>query len=395
MKTCITAKRIILKFSVHFVLISTEKQETMVSKKEEIIPNNDWEEMEDDEEMMKMNFKDEWLFPRASYRLATVLAPGRVRPLSPTLKVYSPVNVFPGIAVLCERFDDMVEWKNTIQFVGFFAKMNKMFNSRHHWDMRTKFLEVRVRCMDKVVEDPSAINKEPVGKFFLCVPVAVRKALDEQREQMASDVQGVECVETEEISDETERGQNESESSDIELKSNLVNTAAYGIEGENKENKQSSDGNEMIKEEGLTSGEAKECERRSVKMEKSKSVAWFIPATSRAWFIPANDEKRRAHKKVRSELPRGEVTSERTARKVVCKGTARNVKNETGFKKVTMENLAKQIRELDAELQDYKRELVAQGKLEAEPREDIRPRQTAAVKQSKAASRDKPKKIPL
>ena len=105
---------------------------------------------------------DKGLFSRA--HLGTVLRPGVVRPLSPTLKVHSPESVFPGIAMLCNGFENMQEWKNRIKFVGFFARKRNMFNRRHHWKMRANFVEVRLRCMEKIVEDPPPNTSH--GEFF-------------------------------------------------------------------------------------------------------------------------------------------------------------------------------------------------------------------------------------
>jgi hypothetical protein len=135
----------------------------------------------DNQEMLD----NKWLFPRASDHLGTVLRPGVVRPLSPTFKVHSPENVFPGMTVLCEGFDEMREWKKTIEFVGFFARKGNMFNSRHHWDMRTKFLDVRLRCMEKIIENPSSTHRKPEGGFFVRTPVAVQKALEEEKRKIA------------------------------------------------------------------------------------------------------------------------------------------------------------------------------------------------------------------
>ena len=142
------------------------------------------------EEIMRNNLEltneseDKWQFPKPRHYLATVLDSGAVRPLSPTLKVHSPERVFPGIAMICEGFDDMREFKNTIEFVGFFTKKGNLFNSRHHWNMRTKFLEVRLRCMDKIVEDPFAKHKH-AGLFYVRVPLAVQKAMEDERRKKA------------------------------------------------------------------------------------------------------------------------------------------------------------------------------------------------------------------
>ena len=105
---------------------------------------------------------DKGLFSRA--HLETVLRPGMVRPLSPTLKVHSPESVFPGSAMLCKRFENMQEWRNRIEFVGFFTRKRNMFNRRHHGNMRTKFVDVRLRCMEKIAEDPPSNMSE--REFF-------------------------------------------------------------------------------------------------------------------------------------------------------------------------------------------------------------------------------------
>ena len=140
---------------------------------------DDFENNFDSEEMLE----DKWVFHKPSDHLGTVLQSGVVRPLSPTLKVHSPE--FPGVAMLYEGFDDMREWKNTIEFVRFFSKKGNMFNSRHHWNMRTKFLEVRLRCMDKIIEDPSRAHREPVGGFFVRVPLAGQKTKEEEERKTA------------------------------------------------------------------------------------------------------------------------------------------------------------------------------------------------------------------
>ena len=132
--------------------MSTE-QEISLSNKSENLPLKLLDCFEEDLGNNEV-LKDQWLFPRANDHLGTVLRPGMVRPLSPTLKVHSPESVFPGMAMLCEGFDNMCEWKKKIEFVGFFTRKGNMFNRRHHWDMRTKFLEVRSKCMEKIVEDP-------------------------------------------------------------------------------------------------------------------------------------------------------------------------------------------------------------------------------------------------
>ena len=137
------------------------------------------------------DFEDKWQFPKPRYYLATILDSGAVRPLSPTLKVHSPKSVFPGIAMLCEGFDDRRERKNTIEFVRSHTRKGNLFKSRHHWDMRTKFLEVRLRCMDKIVEDPFAKRKPPVGVFFIRIPLAVQKAVDDDRRKKSLECENV------------------------------------------------------------------------------------------------------------------------------------------------------------------------------------------------------------
>ncbi|XP_028408919.1 uncharacterized protein LOC114531514 [Dendronephthya gigantea] len=150
------------------------------------------DDFESDFESQEMfDLGDKWLFPKASEHLATVLKPGVVRPLSPTLEVNAPgEDVFPGIAMLYEGFDDMLEWRNTIRFVGFFVRKENMFDNRHHWNMRTKFLEVRVRCMEKILEDPFAKHRKPEGGFFIRIPVTVKKSSRSE----AGDVIAQECV---------------------------------------------------------------------------------------------------------------------------------------------------------------------------------------------------------
>ena len=135
----------------------------------------------DSEEMLQ----DKCVFRKASKNLGTVLRPGVVRPLSPTLKVYSLENEFPGVAMLYEGFDDMHDWKSTIEYVRFFAKKKNMFNRRHHWDMRTQFLKVRLRCMEKIVEAPRETHSKPVGGFFVHDPIVVNKVTEGQRTKTA------------------------------------------------------------------------------------------------------------------------------------------------------------------------------------------------------------------
>ena len=147
--------------------------------------DNSQEMLEDD--LIDGEIEDKWVFPNPRKYLGTVLNSGVVRPLSPTLKEHSLESVFPGVAMLYEGFDNMREWKNTIEFVGYHAQQGKkknLFNSRHHWDMRTKFLEVRLRCMDKIVEDPFP-QRQPEGLFFLRVPIAVKKAVDNKKRETA------------------------------------------------------------------------------------------------------------------------------------------------------------------------------------------------------------------
>ena len=135
--------------------------------------------------------EDKWVFRKLTDHLATVLRPGVIRPLSPTLKVYSPDSVFPGIAMIHEGFDDMREWRNTIEFVGFFAKKLKngnLFNSYHHWNMRTTFLKARLGCMKRIIEDPDAVPRKPEGKFFLRIPIVLDETMSEDRKpELASE----------------------------------------------------------------------------------------------------------------------------------------------------------------------------------------------------------------
>ena len=149
--------------------------------------SNNFENDLDNEE----KFEDKWVFPKPHEYLGTVLRSGTVRPLSPTLKVYSPESVIPGLAVLREGVNGIREWKNTIEFVRFFSRKINMFNSQHHWDMRTKFLEVRLRCMDKIVEDPDAVYPKHDGKFYVRLPPAVQKALKEEEMKMERDGKNV------------------------------------------------------------------------------------------------------------------------------------------------------------------------------------------------------------
>ena len=132
-------------------------------------------------------FESKWEFPKPHKYLGTVLRSGAVRPLSPTLKVHSPESVIPGLAVLREGVNGIREWKNTIEFVRFFSRKINIFDSRHHWDMRTKFLEVRLRCMEKIVEDPDAVYPKHDGKFYVRLPPAVQKVLKAKEMKMARD----------------------------------------------------------------------------------------------------------------------------------------------------------------------------------------------------------------
>ena len=270
---------------------------------EEVCKSDSEKVDEVDEEMAMVNLDNKWLFPRPSQSLGTVLRPGRVRPLSPTLKVHSPEDVFPGTAVLCDGFDDMKEWKETIEFVGFFAKMGNMFNNRHHWEMRTKFHDVRVRCMDKIVENSPESSTTAEGGLFVRVP---EKALEEGEENVAADADredrvrnehGINsdvCVEMNDSTKEEHRDSAEGEVKvsnnqkdvEIELGSNVDNSFGGSIEGQDvlnnvsrKENDEAS--NEMIsfKEKAVVAGS---------NITRSKSLSWFIPE-SPAWFIPLDD----------------------------------------------------------------------------------------------------------
>ena len=43
----------------------------------------------------------------------------------------------------------MRERKNAIAFVGCFTRKGNMFNDRHQSNIRSKFLEARLRCVEK------------------------------------------------------------------------------------------------------------------------------------------------------------------------------------------------------------------------------------------------------
>lgn len=163
----------------------------MSGKQEMFLSNEDGNLVHDCEveKMLRNDSEDKWIFPRPRYYLGTVLYPSVIRSLSPTLKEHSPESVFPGIAMLCERFDNTRKWKNTIEFMGSFARKGNMFNSRHHWDMRTKFLDVRLRCMHKIVEDPSTHCK-PEGAFPVRVSLAVQKAIEDEKRTMTVTCEG-------------------------------------------------------------------------------------------------------------------------------------------------------------------------------------------------------------
>lgn len=120
------------------------------------------------------SYEDDWIFPKLSDHLRVTLPSGRLRPLSPTLKEHKVT--LPGIESIKERYGGMREWKNIIKFVGNYSKEHKMFNSTHHWNMRTKFLEVRLCCMDKIVEDPDAYRIPQLG-FYVRVPKPLHKAV--------------------------------------------------------------------------------------------------------------------------------------------------------------------------------------------------------------------------
>jgi hypothetical protein len=122
--------------------------------------------------------EDKRALRKGSDKLGAILPSGVVRPLSPTLKIHSLENVIPGVAMLYEGFDDMREWRNTIEFVRFFAEKKNMFNRRHHWDMRAKFLQARLKCMERIVEVPNGAQQKPVGGFFVHDPVAVEKVME-------------------------------------------------------------------------------------------------------------------------------------------------------------------------------------------------------------------------
>ena len=137
------------------------------------------------------DFEEKWVFPKPRYYLATVLDSGSLRPLSPTLKVHSPEKAFPSLVMLNEGFDNMREWIKAIQYVRFITKKKNLFNSRHHWDMRTKFLEVRLRCMDKIVEEPFAIRL-PVTEFYVRVTREEYEAMEEEKRKKALEAEKLE-----------------------------------------------------------------------------------------------------------------------------------------------------------------------------------------------------------
>ena len=93
-----------------------------------------------------------WIFPSARYRHATTQYSSLAHPLSSTFKENTPESVSPELTALSKGFDDMREWKNT--FVNFSASNGETFDGDHHWNMRTKFLEARLKRMDRIVEDP-------------------------------------------------------------------------------------------------------------------------------------------------------------------------------------------------------------------------------------------------
>ena len=68
----------------------------------------------------------------------------------------------------------MREWKSTIAFVGFFSRKGNMFNGQHHSNMRAKFLQVRLRRMEKIVEDPSSVCRVPMEEDKQRMDVAMK-----------------------------------------------------------------------------------------------------------------------------------------------------------------------------------------------------------------------------
>ena len=92
--------------------------------------------------------------------------------------------------------DNMREWKKAIESV---TEQKNLFNSRHHWDMRTKFLEVRLRCMDKIVEEPFAIRL-PVTEFY--VPMNVYEAIEEIKRKLKSENEAQEKKKQDFVSEE-------------------------------------------------------------------------------------------------------------------------------------------------------------------------------------------------
>ena len=107
-----------------------------------------------------------WIFPSARYRLATTHYSSLTHPLSSTLKENTPESVSPELAALSKEFDDMREWKNT--FVNFSPLKGQTFDGDHHWIMRTKFLEARLKRMDRIVEDPFEEAMSDHKKMVAC-----------------------------------------------------------------------------------------------------------------------------------------------------------------------------------------------------------------------------------
>ena len=164
------------------------KREILSSNKTKSLPFKWMDGFEDDfgnEEVLE----DNCLIPKATGHLGTVLRSGSVRPLSPTLKVNSPESGFPGVAMLSEGFDNMCEWIKTIEFVGFFARKGNMFNSKHHRNMRTKFLQVRLRCLDTIMENPSCVHQKPDDEDFVELSaVTAEKIMKDERLKIKDEV---------------------------------------------------------------------------------------------------------------------------------------------------------------------------------------------------------------
>lgn len=105
---------------------------------EDMLPGKSW--------IMESNFK--W---KPYNLLGRDLHVETGRPPSPTIKVCSP-NI-RETAIFCNKFDDMEEWKKTIDIVAYFTRNQTMFDNHRHLQMRFKLMDAHLNTMERIVED--------------------------------------------------------------------------------------------------------------------------------------------------------------------------------------------------------------------------------------------------